>query len=229
MQKVQRDGGKPTWNKITNYIFDLDGTLIDSFEDIFHALSESAQTIGEDPPDRDALHMLMQCRLDEIILKLFPMASEKHQAIKSNFIGIYDNSGFPGTILYPKVIETLSQLKSENKKLFLATNKRESATSALLLKCSLTDMFDSVVTSDVAGRTMTSKGEMLNELLDRCRQDPDTSLYVGDTKGDWEAARESGMSFVLAGYGYGGSGFLPEDALKVKIIDSFSELIELTK
>ena len=209
----------------TNYIFDLDGTLIDSFEDIFRSMISASSSAGVHPPERPALEEMMHLKLDEIVKGLYPDEPEKHYEIIAAFKKNYDGSGFPGTILYPETKKTLEDLKDRGKRIFLVTNKRRSATEALLLKFDLSDMFKAVVTSDHEVNRLMSKKEMLDLLVEKNRLERIVSVYVGDTSGDYRAAMDSGMGFIFAAYGYGSIEDIPKEDVNLQVIWKISDLI----
>ena len=197
--------------------------MIDSFEDIFQAIRKSAILIGLEPPDKAVLQGLMHYKLEEIIETLYP-TPEKRLELIDQFKRIYDSSGYPGTILYPQVISTLSNMKIEGKKLFLVTNKRWSATVALISKFALENEFEVVITSDCRKRQNITKGEMLWALIEEHSLDREVSVYVGDTRGDLIAAHEAGIDFILATYGYGDGELLCNADERLVVINNISEL-----
>lgn len=212
-------------NAYDNYIFDLDGTIIDSFKDIFQAISEAAVIAGAPPPAREVMRSMMHLKLDEVVARLYPSAEKERLDIISNFKRIYDASGFPGTVLYPHVTRTLAELRSEGKRIFLATNKRKAATEALLRKFHIADDFEEVITSDSGERQGLTKKEMLVALIETNRLDWTASVYIGDTRGDYLAAQQLEIGFILAAYGYGDPDLLANDEGTLTVINEISELI----
>ena len=69
------------------------------------------------------------------------------------------------------------------------------------------------------GRTGLSKGENIQLIMER--NDVAKAVYVGDTKGDHEAAKMAGLPFVYAAYGFGDADEFDY------VIEEFEELLEL--
>lgn len=69
------------------------------------------------------------------------------------------------------------------------------------------------------GDTGTEKGETIRRLMEQ--HNITSAVYIGDTQGDLEAARQAGIDFVFASYGFG-----QPESWEAKI-DEFSQLEQL--
>ena len=73
------------------YIFDLDGTLVDSYPEIEGAFKSALNEIGEPQPDRDRLSPLMGQSMSRVLKTLFPhWSSTQTEAFRDLFFDTYD-------------------------------------------------------------------------------------------------------------------------------------------
>jgi phosphoglycolate phosphatase len=173
------------------YIFDLDGTLIDSSLDIIGSLARAYSECGFKEVRIDPA--IIGYKILEIVNILTPKISDSNKTrVCACFRHIYDNCGYYGTRLYPGVKDVL---KRYNGRCYLVTNKPHKATFDLLKKFKL--RFEAVFTG-TEGKT---KSQMLKEMI-KAYGLKDV-VYVGDTPADKKAANEAGCMSALVTYGYG--------------------------
>ncbi len=134
-----------------------------------------------------------------------------------------------GTIIsksFDGVESALRQLKERECGLFVATNKRSSATEAILGRLDIGQYLDGFISSDWQGRRL-NKREMVKALLDGQDLVVKECVLVWHTQGDLEAARSCGMDFIFASYGYGHIDIRPEQATKVITISNFYQVLRV--
>lgn len=204
-------------------IFDFDGTLVDSKEEILDTYKRLCEKLP--PPEKLDLDTIsltgtMQATL-EIIYKNNVSDIEKAKKI---YAELYDNSTFEKTLLYPHVFETLKQLYEAKYTLHIATNKRLVPTLNILNRKRLSGFFSSVKASDqIAGKT-TSKEYMVREIC--IENNLKSGFMVGDSQKDIEAGKVFGLATVAVTYGYEKQ----EDLMKKNptfVIHLISELLEI--
>jgi phosphoglycolate phosphatase len=204
-----------------NIIFDMDGTLVDSFKDICFALTAAAHHLGLPPPSKQLMRDNMHLRLDELVQTFYP--DTDGTMIMQEFKIHYDGSGYPHTWPYPGVVETLQSLRQQGCRLFVATNKRKVAAEAILSRFDKVGIIEDMKTSDGSYPPL-NKNEIVQRIIFEKNLDPKRTALVGDASGDWEAARHNGIFFIFASYGYGKLDYRFSNQSKILIIDSFSQL-----
>lgn len=102
-----------------------------------------------------------------------------------------------GAIIYPKLIETLKELKDEYT-LLIVSNCQDGYIQSFLTYYKLWDVFSDI---EFAGRTGKTKGENIKLIIER--NNIDKAVYVGDTQSDFDAAKFAGVDFIFAEYGFG--------------------------
>ena len=204
-----------------NFIFDLDGTLVDSLPGIAAALAEAFQSIGRTLPESN-LRAAIGPPISVIARRVDPSLTESQgRAIEQAYRPLYDDHCWSLTTLFPGVAAALHTLHRRGHALFLLTNKPRIPTARILEHLGLSQLFSDLYTRDRVTPPFASKTLMLEALLAHHVLDSAASLLVGDTAEDAEAAHANRVSFVFVTYGY---GLCPSAA---NAISDFSALLHL--
>jgi phosphoglycolate phosphatase len=188
---------------VRSLLFDLDGTLVDSCPGIAASLSMAFHAAGRTMPPVD-LRTLIGPPIRVMAMRIDPTLTEAELAqIEKTYRTDYDSEGWRRTVLFDEVIPGLQQLRSVGAQLFLITNKPRIPTVGILTHFGMTDLFDEVVTRDSRHPGYSGKSEMLSELLLRHHLRTESTIMVGDTAEDGEAATDNRLEFIHARYGYG--------------------------
>jgi len=208
--------------RFNNFIFDLDGTLVDSFRDIYSALNAATRDLGLSVPSEERIRDNMHLRLDQLIDLLYP--DRDLNRIMDRFREYYDGSGYRSTRLYPGVEETLEHLHDSKCHLFVTTNKRKVAAEAILSRLGIESFFDAILTSDISHPPL-GKDDLVKRILIDGRLDPSTTVMVGDAQGDADAAFQNCISFIFVAYGYGKLDKKGRVQTNIPTIESFPDLM----
>ncbi len=187
-----------------NYIFDMDGTLVDSSVEVLKCLQQacyinnaqinkenfSSDLIG--PPLKDIIkEAIIDNKNEDLISK-----------IAKEFRGIYDNDENDASKMYENTYEWLALLKISGKKLFLATNKPSIPTLRLVNKLKL-NMFEDIYTIDKYQEKQITKTEMILEIIKKYNLNKFETIMVGDAPSDIEAAHLAKIEATGVLWGYG--------------------------
>ena len=180
------------------FIFDLDGTLIDSQEDILAAFSYAFDGLGLPAPPRAELLSVIGKRLEDC----FSQFLGRDGAAGARLFRIwYSEHCLDHTRPYPGVGETLQGLSAMHP-LALCTMKKFDFARKLVRHFGWESLFKPVLGSE-EGFAPKPSPDMLIELCRRLRVLPGEVLYVGDTALDAKMAAAAGMPFAFATWGYG--------------------------
>ena len=206
------------------FIFDFDGTLVDSEQTIYQCFQfitkklapnrvEFAKNILIGPPLRDTASEILGHEylgtLDEFV---------------QLFITMHDDQVTQHTQPYPDVIHVLKQLHIHNIPMAVATNKRLAPTQKLINHFGWNDYFQSIECSDSQSQ-IRNKDTMIQDIINQ-NKSFQGSYFVGDTVNDGLSANLNQLPFIKACYGYGSN----QDWSKVTLyqeIHKFSEILDL--
>ena len=183
-------------------IFDLDGTLWDSAENV--AISWNMIFQKEDPSlpllTADDIHGVMGLTMREIQDVLQPgLASERRDEVfaKCNRFEVEYLLEHGGT-LYPSLRETLEILHARGYPMAIVSNCQCGYINAFLKSSGVAPLFQDFEEWE---RTGLPKGENIRLVMERNRAEQ--AIYIGDTRKDQEAAQLAGIPFIHAAYGFG--------------------------
>lgn len=209
------------------YLFDLDGTLVDTAPDLRTALNH-ALALGGIEPVGEALtrHWVghgVRAMLDAAFAHHdAPVGEERLDELMAACLAHYGDHIADLSRPYPAVVETLAALR-ERAALAVVTNKPTDLSDRLLDALDLSRFFGAVV-----GRGTTPKPKPDAEPAHfACRQigkQPQQALFVGDSETDVLCARAAGCDVALVRYGYN-HGQAPETLGADRVIESFRELL----
>lgn len=192
-----------------HWFFDLDGTLARTGEDIRIAWRGALTELGRDLSRFDEVFSIGPT-LEKVVYELYDDATpELVQQLLDKFKPLYDESGFPNTVLYPGVEEMLKTLKANGSKLYIVTNKRHAPTQGIARKFGWNNLFDGIWSYDSL-EVKYRKPDLLARLVKELAIDPEEAVMVGDTKGDVDSGKANGISTVAVTYGYGSREELAE-------------------
>jgi len=182
-------------------IFDLDGTLWDATETVARAWREARKQVDFEIQEitREDIRSVAGMQHDLIYDKLFPDLTDAQKKELMEISGREEMEHLKkyGGTRFPGVKEALEYLHTKYK-LFIVSNCQDGYIEAFYDFNKLHHLFDD---HECSGRTGNSKGENLKDVIRRNNlQNP---VYVGDTKGDYEASLVANVPFVYAAYGFG--------------------------
>jgi phosphoglycolate phosphatase len=205
---------------ITDVIFDLDGTLVDSLPGVTWSVKFALAVCGVDVRCPD-LKPLMGPPIREILAAASGITDPPLlDRLEAAFRASYDEQGWCMAASYDGAVEMIRQLRASGLRLWMATNKNRLPAEKILRNLEL-NSFQEVVCRDSRVPPFRSKGEMLRDLLVRHELSAADCLMVGDTQEDWRAAVEAGIACVLVPHGYGTPPVYPQR------IEGWPELLDL--
>lgn len=208
-------------------IFDLDGTLLYTLEDLADSLNRTLREEGLPTHDRDAYRFMVGNGLETLVVRAIPegMRVAAHvRPILRKFVEIYRANQLVKTRPYPGIPEVLDELSALGLSLAVLSNKAHPNT------LSVVDHFFPGVFQAVFGLRpeVPAKPDPAGalDIAARLGLEPSDCLYLGDSNVDMETAVAAGMFPVGAAWGY-----RPREELirsgAAKVIESPSELVRL--
>lgn len=186
------------------YLFDIDGTLLDSAPDICGAQSEVLEAAGRAPVPFALLRSYVGRELRAVFGDMIPQASEAEiKQLMQDYTLKYRGRKHAGTRLYPGAREALAGLGGRKS---TATTKSTEGTRLVLEHFGLLPYFDHVQGSD--GLRYKPAPDVVLAAIQGLRAKPEECLMVGDSPADMEAGRRAGVKICAVRYGYGDPGEL---------------------
>jgi phosphoglycolate phosphatase len=186
------------------YVFDLDGTLVDSLRDLAESANLLLTDCGADPLEEDAIGRMVGDGAAALVARAFASAGgpQPRDALE-RFLAIYDTRLLRHTRPYNGVPEALAALRSRAS-LAVLTNKPLGATRRILAGLDLSPYFDeaAVIGGDGPLPRKPDPGG-LRHLISRAGVTPAETVLVGDSRIDCETARRAGSRACLVRYGFG--------------------------
>lgn len=181
------------------YLFDIDGTLLDSAEDICAAVSEVLAANGSLPRDFDYLKRFVGLHLNACFHDALPGCTpELAERMVQQYRAIYHARAHQSTRIYPGVAAALASLGGRKS---TATTKGSNSSRTVLEKFGLLQHFDHVQGTD--GFPSKPAPDVIHAALAALGAKPAECLFVGDSAADMEAGRRAGVKICAVRYGYG--------------------------
>jgi len=181
------------------YLFDIDGTLLDSARDICGAVQQVLDSNPSPPVTFEYLKGYIGRHLDDLFSDIFPGATrERLDDLLKQYRAIYPARGHRLTSLYPGVSDALAALGGRKG---TATTKGTPTTRAILEQFGLLGYFDHVQGTD--GFPCKPAPDVILKSLDALGAKAADCLMVGDSPADMEAGRRAGVNICAVTYGYG--------------------------
>ena len=184
------------------YVFDIDGTVLNTAPGILGAVRKALAECGFSVPQEQITDDLIGPKIGEIVDILGVTSDPDVKAkVVAAFRRIYDADPVTDTVFYPRGKEILDFARAQNVPLFVATNKPNGPTQ-LVLDAFKLDGFVDVYCPNKYPDIVLTKADMLREIAEKYGYAPSDMLMIGDTMGDFKAARECGCDFAFATWGY---------------------------
>lgn len=186
--------------KFKNLLFDLDGTVIDSADEILKCLRHSLIANGL-PADQNGLRRELIGPPVSEILNAAGIDRSRIPGIIKTFRSSYDHDQHDVSRLYPDARRTLKVLRQSGKRLCVVTNKPLLPTLRVLRMFDLEGCFERVYTINFP-LGFKNKADIVKFVFSEGKLSKSDSCLIGDTFGDHQAASLNGIRFVAALYGY---------------------------
>lgn len=183
-------------------IFDLDGTLTDTLDDLANAVNFILEKHGYPLRSRDEIRSFVGNGLKNLLKRSLPTEIDAVllSELTKEFTSFYDSHNLILTKPYEGVVEMLRLFRQEGIACAVATNKRESAA------IDICDHFFPDLLVSVKGdngiRPMKPHPAIIDELLQVLNVSKEETLYIGDSETDAYTAMNAGLKSVGVLWGF---------------------------
>ena len=183
-------------------IFDLDGTLIDTLEDLNNSVNYALKLHHFPEKSLEDIRKAIGNGVAKLVARNIPNneANPEYKQTLEDFRKHYSQNSCVFTKPYDGMNDALINLKSHGYILAVATNKLSSVARPMIERFFL-NLFD-YIQGDEPGMDRKPAPMMVESLCERFKVDKKDAFYIGDTNVDMETAINSKVDFVLVTYGY---------------------------
>lgn len=213
---------------IDTIIFDLDGTLLDSLDDLTDAVNYTLNLYNLNELSRDNIKSYLGNGMERLIELSTPNGKKTphFNEILKTFKDYYKDHSFIKTKPYPEIMKLLDTLKNLNYKLAIVSNKCDEAVKFLNDKF-FNNIFD-IAIGEKENIKKKPSPDMIYEVLRKLNKNLSNVFYVGDSEVDILTANACQIPGLIVSWGFR----TKEELIKSKasiIIDSVDELLEYIK
>lgn len=207
-------------------LFDLDGTLVNSLEDLTDAINFMLADFGKKTLSTAEIVRLVGKGARNLVRRALesdaPADIERGLSlfVAFNTAHIADKSS-----LYPGVRELLGALAANGLRLAAISNKQESLSRLILESFGLASCFDVICGGDTFPEMKPSPMPLL-KVVDGFGLAPAQAIMIGDSINDIQAGKRAGITTIGCTWGYGGLGELAEAD---HLANSCNEVAEILK
>lgn len=194
-------------------IFDLDGTLLNTIDDLGYACNYALEQTGYPTHPIEAYPAKVGNGINNLIRRALPETERTEENIlrvRAQFVPYYNEHNCDYTHPYEGIPEILAELKAQGHRLAVASNKYQAATEKIVT-CFFPGVFD-VILGEREGVERKPNPQIVYDITNRLRlteQRTQTELlYVGDSLVDYETAKNADVPFVACSW-----GFVPREQL----------------
>jgi phosphoglycolate phosphatase len=190
---------------VDGVLFDLDGTLLDTIEDLAEGANRMLAEIGRPLRSQAEIHGFVGKGIPNLVRRCLTEGSaaseEEIEFAVTVFRRHYAAVNGKSTRIYPGVEESLAVLAGQGMRLACVTNKAAAFTEPLLERMGLARWFDAVVSGDTLAVKKPDPA-VIHHACALLGISADAALMIGDSENDALAARQAGSPVLLLTYGY---------------------------
>lgn len=192
----------------STYIFDLDGTLLDTLGDLAASVNYALRSVGLPEHSIDDVRRFVGNGVRLLMVRAIkggdsnPRFEEAYATFRSHYM----EHGLDTTQPYPGIMELLKELKARGKKIAVVSNKFYDATQELVKH-----FFGEYVSVAIGERENIRKKPAPDTVLEAMRMlgvDKEGAVYIGDSDVDFNTAKNVGIPCVSVLWGFRDREFL---------------------
>lgn len=185
-------------------IFDLDGTLLNTIDDLAQSTNHALQTLGYPTHEESAYHLMVGNGINKLLERALPEEERTEENIlrmRKEFIPYYDRHNMDRSRPYPGIPQLLKYLQAQGILLAVASNKYQSATVRLIDAYFPTLRFAAVL-GQRDGVNVKPDPAIVDDILEITGVAKENTLYVGDSGVDMLTAANAGVTACGVTWGF---------------------------
>lgn len=197
----------------STYIFDLDGTLLDTIQDLATSVNYALRQCHMPERTLDEVRRFVGNGVRLLMIRAVPGGEDnpRFQEAFDIFRSHYLEHSLDTTAPYPGIIDMLERLKAGGKRLAVVSNKFDTATKELIHHFFGNLIEVAIGENEAAGVRKKPAPDTVNEALRQLGVGKEDAVYVGDSDVDIQTARNSGLPCISVLWGFRDREFLLEN------------------
>ena len=211
--------------KKSTYIFDLDGTLLDTLQDLAAAVNFALRKNGMEEHSIDDIRRFVGNGVRKLIERAVPDGSKNPRIdeVFADFRSYYMQHSLDATKPYDGITEILQELKQRGCKMAVVSNKMMAATQELVAHF-FPEIEVAIGENEAEGIRKKPAPDMVFEALHRLGAEAESAVYIGDSDVDIQTAKNAGVPCISVLWGFRNREFLLEHGAQ-HFIEKPSEII----
>lgn len=187
-------------------VFDLDGTLLNTLEDLWHSTNYALVHYGWDVRTEDEVRRFVGNGTRVLLDHAIPggVKNPKFDEAMAYYEKMYGIHQFDSTQPYPGIPEALKTLSDRGVKMAIVSNKPDFAVKDLNRK-----FFGlPIACGDKEGQNRKPAPDVVFAAMKELNADPASTVYVGDSEVDIATAKNAGLPCISVTWGFRGTDWL---------------------
>jgi phosphoglycolate phosphatase len=184
-------------------LFDLDGTLVDSLEDLTTAVNHIRGAFSLPPQSEDAVRLKVGKGALNLVQQVLPdVTGNDIDRALGMFLDFNKQHIADKSRLYPGIQEILHELAALDVKMAVISNKHEDLSTLILRTLGIHDLFENICGGNTYLESKPSPLPLL-KIAEKMTVAPHECVMVGDSINDIEAGKRANISTIACTWGYG--------------------------
>ncbi len=210
-------------------IFDLDGTLLNTIDDLGYACNYALEKTGYPTHRIEDYPRMVGNGINNLIRRALPELERTEKNIlrvREHFVPYYDEHNCDHTRPYDGIPQLLESLKMQGHQLAVASNKYQAATEKIVNHF-FPDIFD-VILGEREGIERKPNPQIVYDIIksQKAKVERPKVLYIGDSLVDKETAMNAKVPFVACSWGFVSREALIEAGVEC-IVDKPEEIMQI--
>lgn len=185
-------------------IFDLDGTLLNTIDDLGNSCNHALRSMGFPTHALMSYPMMVGNGITRLIERALPDEARTPEIINSArrlFVDHYNDHCCDATVPYPGIPQLLAELNKRNVNIAVASNKYDSAVHRIIARY-FPDIRFAAIFGQLEGIPTKPDPSIVFEILTACPTPKSETLFIGDLAVDIETARRACVDSVGVTWGF---------------------------
>lgn len=209
--------------KYTTIIFDLDGTLLNTLDDLADSLNYALTKTGYPTHTYEEVKFFVGSGIKVMIERALPQDVMNFDEVYQIFLSHYEKNKANKTAPYIGVFETLEVLKKMGVRMAIVSNKYQQGVTEICTP--LFGKYMDVMIGEQPGYAKKPARDMVDLAIQQLGVDPATAVYVGDSDIDVLTAQNAQLPCIGAAWGFRGEDFLKAQGVKM-VANTFSDILK---